>query len=86
MLLARNTMLPGVGTYRRCFWHKTRHYLVWEHTRRTPNDLLELVSVRRKEMYKAHTTISYIQPISCDKEIGVANAPCEHAFERKIIK
>ena len=34
-------------------WHETRHYLVWEHTRCMPDDLLELVGVRRKEMYKA---------------------------------
>ena len=26
---------------------------MWERTRRTPDDLLELVGVRRKEMYKA---------------------------------
>ena len=26
---------------------------MWEHTWRTPDDLLELVGIRRKEMYKA---------------------------------
>ena len=37
----------------RFFWREMRLYLVWEHTWRTPDDLLELVGIRRKEMYKA---------------------------------
>ena len=40
MLLARNMTLPGVGTYLAYAGHM-------------PDDLLELVGVRRKEMYKA---------------------------------
>ena len=40
MLVVRNVTLPGVGTYS-------------VYAGRTPDDLLELVSVRRKEMYNA---------------------------------
>ena len=38
--LVRNTTLPSVGTYS-------------AYTGRMPDDLLELVGIRRKEMYKA---------------------------------
>ena len=43
MLLAQNAMLPGVGTYSAYAGHM-------------PDDLLELVSICRKEMYKAEST------------------------------
>ena len=48
MLLARNATLPGVGTYS-------------AYTGCTADDLLELVGVRQKEMYKTLLTSPGVQ-------------------------